>query len=56
MTQVTTGAAAIKGKLHAFNQVRFFNWFWDFSFFVMDGCLLLILPHRRILAIKSLLI
>lgn len=29
MTQVTTGAAAIKGKLHAFNQVRFCNWTGD---------------------------
>jgi len=26
MTQVTTGAAAIKGKLHAFNQVKFCDW------------------------------
>jgi len=32
MTQVTTGAAAIKGKLHAFNQVKFCVWTGDFYY------------------------
>lgn len=46
MTQVTTGAAAIKGKFHAFNQVRFFNWYWEFSYVIGEYLILILLPHH----------
>ncbi len=39
MTQVTTGAAAIKGKLHAFNQVKFCDWTVNFYYVYVTSLL-----------------
>jgi hypothetical protein len=56
MTQVTTGAAAIKGKLHAFNQVTFCDWTQNSTIRCTNYFSSNFLYCCRILAIKLLLI
>ena len=55
-TQVTTGAAAIKGKLQAFNQVRLCDWTDNMPYNIQNMLTKFSFSNHRILVSKLLLI